>query len=276
MSGAPQPRTLEVHGRLWGTQARDWADFMEGTCRPVFEAALDRTGVGPGTRYLDVGCGSGMAAAMAAARGADVSGVDAAEGMLSIARERVANGDFRRGDLEDLPFADDTFDVVTGINAFQYAGNPVAALSEAGRVAKRDGRVVVAAFGNPDGMGAATLIGALAPLLAAAATGNTGTVRAVRRKRLAPLRRRCRARAHRGVRCRQSVDLCRRNGGHAWPELDRQCRQGNGKHQRGGRCRSLRHARSCRFADPTAAITPAPGSAACWRGQPDAARSIRL
>jgi SAM-dependent methyltransferase len=174
MSGAPQPRTLDVHGHLWGAQARDWADFMEGTCRPVFEAALDRTGVGPGTRYLDLGCGTGMAAAIAAARGADVCGLDAAEGMLSIARERVANGDFRRGDLEDLPFADDTFDVVTGVNAFQYAGNPVAALGEARRVTKRDGRIVVAVFGNPEGMGAATLITALAPLLPPRPPGTPG------------------------------------------------------------------------------------------------------
>ena len=174
-----EPRSAaEDFGGAWAPYGAhrpgDWADFMEGTCRPVFQAVLDRTGVGPGTRYLDVGCGTGMAAGMAAARGAEVSGVDAAEGMLSIARECVANGDFRRGDLEDLPFADGTFDVVTGINAFQYAGNPVAALGEAGRVAKRDGRVVVAAFGNPDGMGAATLITALAPLLPPRPPGTPG------------------------------------------------------------------------------------------------------
>ncbi len=160
-----QPRTLDVHGHLWGARARDWADFQEGTVLPVFEAALERTGVGPGTRFLDVGCGTGMAAEMAAARGASVAGIDAAEGMLAIARERVAAGDFHRGDMEELPFADGTFDVVTGINAFQYAGNPTAALAEAGRVARRDGRVVVAAFGDPTGMGVAELIGALAPLL---------------------------------------------------------------------------------------------------------------
>ncbi len=174
MSRAPQPRTLEVHGHLWGAQARDWADFQEVTCRPVFAAALARSGVGPGTRYLDAGCGSGMAAEMAAARGADVFGVDAAEGMLAIARERVAAGDFRRGDLEDLPYADGTFNVVTGINAFQYAGNPVAALSEAGRVTRRDGRIVIAAFGKPEGMGVATLIGALAPLLPPRPPGTPG------------------------------------------------------------------------------------------------------
>ena len=97
MSGAPQSRTLEAHGRLWGAQARDWADFMEGTCRPVFQAVLDRTGVGPGTRYLDVGCGTGMAAGMAAARGAEASGLDAAEGMLAIARERVTSRRFPPG-----------------------------------------------------------------------------------------------------------------------------------------------------------------------------------
>src|SRR5690348_16209055 len=89
--------TAEEHGRLWGAKARDWADFMEGTVRPVFEAVLERTRVAPGTRYLDVGCGSGMAAQIAAERGAEVAGIDAAEAMLSIARSRVPSGDFRQG-----------------------------------------------------------------------------------------------------------------------------------------------------------------------------------
>src|SRR3954451_1627267 len=117
-----KPRTAEAHGRLWGERARDWADFQEGTVRPVFEAVLERTGVGPGSEYLDAGCGSGMAAEMAAARGAEVYGVDAAEAMLSIARTRVPMGDFRQCDLEELPFRDGTFDVVTGFNSLQYAG----------------------------------------------------------------------------------------------------------------------------------------------------------
>lgn len=160
-----KPGTAGEHGRLWGVRAQDWADFQEATVRPVFEAVLERTRVGPGTKYLDAGCGSGMAAQIAAARGAAVSGIDAAEAMLAIARRRVPAGDFRQGDLEALPFADQSFDVVTGFNSFQYAGNPVAALREAGRVAKPGGFVVVMAFGNPDGMGAATLITALKPFL---------------------------------------------------------------------------------------------------------------
>lgn len=133
--------------------------------RPVFEAVLERTRVGPGTRVLDAGCGAGMAAEIAAARGAEVSGVDAAEAMLSIARSRVPAGDFRQGDLEDLPFSDASFDVVTGFNSFQYAADPAAALREAGRVAKRHGFVVIMTFGDPDGMGAAALVTTLKPLL---------------------------------------------------------------------------------------------------------------
>jgi SAM-dependent methyltransferase len=169
-----KPSTAEAHGRLWGARARDWADFQEGTVRSVFQAVLERTHVGPGTRYLDAGCGSGMAAEMAAARGAAVSGVDAAEAMLLIARSRAPMGDFREGDLEHLPFADETFDVVTGFNSFQYAGNPVAALREAGRVAKRGGLVVVMTFGNPDGMEVVALLTALKALLPPPAPGAPG------------------------------------------------------------------------------------------------------
>ena len=169
-----KPRTLEEHGRLWGARARDWADFQEATVRPVFEAVLERTRVGPGTRYLDAGCGAGMAAEIAAARGAEVSGIDASEAMLSIARSRVLGGDFRQGDLEDLPFADESFDLVTGFNSFQYAGNPVAALREAGRVAKRRGFVVITTFGDPDGMEVAHLLAALKPLLPPPPAGAPG------------------------------------------------------------------------------------------------------
>src|SRR5262245_46203028 len=87
----------------WGARARDWAE-MEESSRPLFEAILDATGVGAGTCLLDVGCGSGLACAIAAARGARVSGLDASPGLLEIARERVPEGDFRVGDLTSLPF----------------------------------------------------------------------------------------------------------------------------------------------------------------------------
>ena len=160
-----KPRTADVNGRLWGARAEDWADIQEGTVRPVYTAVLERTRVTSGTRYLDIGCGAGMAAQLAAARGAQVSGIDAAETLLEIARRRTPGGDFRRADLEELPFDDHLFDVVTGFNSFQYAGNPAVALGEARRVTKPGGAVVVMTWGDPDGMEAASLVAALRPLL---------------------------------------------------------------------------------------------------------------
>jgi SAM-dependent methyltransferase len=167
MSVELNPRTAGVNGRLWSARARDWAEVQEGMLLPVYEAVLDRTDVGSGTRYLDVGCGAGMAAQIAAARGAQVSGVDAAEALLEIARQRTPKGNFRHGDLEELPFQDNAFDVVTGFNSFQYAGNPTAALREARRVTQPGGAVAVVTWGNPEGMEAATLVMALRPLLPA-------------------------------------------------------------------------------------------------------------
>lgn len=160
-----RPRTADVNGRLWGARAGDWADIQEGTIRPVYEAVLERTCVTSGTRYLDVGCGAGMAAQMAAVRGAHVSGIDAAEALLAIARRRTPDGDFRCGDLEELPFDDGSFDVVTGFNSFQYAGNPAVALDEARRVTRPGSIVVIATWSNPDHMEAASLVAALRPHL---------------------------------------------------------------------------------------------------------------
>jgi SAM-dependent methyltransferase len=169
-----KPRTANVNGRLWGARAGDWANIQEGTVRPVYEAVLERTRVKSGTRYLDVGCGAGMAAQIAAERGAQVSGIDAAEALLDIARLRTPGGDFRRGDLEELPFDGHSFDVVTGFNSFQYAGNPVVALGEARQVTGPGGAVVIMTWGNPDGIEAASLVAALRPLMPTPPPGAPG------------------------------------------------------------------------------------------------------
>lgn len=158
-------RTGEANSRLWGARAADWADIQEGQCRAAYLAILDHLNIGPGISYLDAGCGSGMAAQIAAERGASVSGLDATENLISIAKTRVQGGDFHVGDLESLPFPDATFDVVTGFNAFQYAGNAGVALAEAKRVANAGARIAIMTWGLPDGMEAASILAALKPLL---------------------------------------------------------------------------------------------------------------
>jgi SAM-dependent methyltransferase len=171
---APKPKTAPLNGRLWGARSQDWAEVQEGQVRAAYEAVFSRVGISKGTLYCDVGCGSGMAAQIAAGRGARVSGLDASESLLEIARARVPQGDFRLGEMEDLPFADRSFDLVTGFNAFQYAADPGAALSEAGRVAKPGALVVIMTWGKPEGMEAASLVAALRPLLPSPPPGAPG------------------------------------------------------------------------------------------------------
>jgi ubiquinone/menaquinone biosynthesis C-methylase UbiE len=115
-----------------------------------------------------------MAAQLTATRGARVTGLDAAEALLAIARERVPNGDFHIGDIENLPFPDRTFDVVTGFNSFQFAGNPVVALAEAGRVVTSDGTIVIVTWGSPEGIEAVAMVGALGSLLPPPPPGTPG------------------------------------------------------------------------------------------------------
>ena len=160
-----KPQTAEVHGALWGAQARDWAEIQEVQNRPAFVTAFDRMGLQPGATYLDVGCGSGLAVQIAAARGVTVAGLDASPNLIAIARERTPTGAFHIGDLESLPFEDCTFDRITGFNAFQFAGNPGIALREARRVAKLGGLVLIMTPGNPAERQVAVLLTALQPLL---------------------------------------------------------------------------------------------------------------
>jgi 2-polyprenyl-3-methyl-5-hydroxy-6-metoxy-1,4-benzoquinol methylase len=67
-----------VQGELWGARARDWAEAQEPAQSGLYPPVFDAAGVGEGTSLLDVGCGSGVAAAIAHDRGAKVSGIDAA------------------------------------------------------------------------------------------------------------------------------------------------------------------------------------------------------
>ncbi|MCZ6738256.1 MAG: class I SAM-dependent methyltransferase [Actinobacteria bacterium] len=142
--------SAKVQGDLWGRAPGDWAGIQEVQHAPLWEAMLDATGVGAGTRFLDAGCGGGGASVLAAGRGAVVSGLDASEPLLEIARYRLPEGDFRVGDLEALPFADGSFGAVIAASSIQYAEDRVAALRELARVAASDGRIAVGLWSTPD------------------------------------------------------------------------------------------------------------------------------
>jgi SAM-dependent methyltransferase len=121
---------------------------LGGVRGPAREAVARAAGIEAGASVLDVGCGSGEFCELAAARGARVSGTDAAAGLVEFARRRLPEADLRVGPIEQLPWPDDNFDLVVGFNAFQFAADFVAALAEAGRVTRSGGRVAICNWGR--------------------------------------------------------------------------------------------------------------------------------
>ena len=157
--------SADKQGPLWGAAAEEWAEIAEPAQIPFYETAFDAIGVGNGTNLLDAGCGAGLALQLADKRGATVSGIDAAEGLLVVARGRVPAADVRHGDIEELPFADDAFDAVTAFNSVQYATDPTAALREIKRVAKRGAGVAVVTWGTAEQCEMRVLLAAIGSLL---------------------------------------------------------------------------------------------------------------
>src|SRR2546429_8218525 len=102
----------------------------------------------PGERVLDIGSGPGfLVCEMASEVGASgsVTGIDPSEAMLSVAggRQAPAHVTFGPGNATDLPFADGEFDVVTSTQVYEYIADMPRALSEARRVLRRGGRLLV-------------------------------------------------------------------------------------------------------------------------------------
>jgi SAM-dependent methyltransferase len=112
---------------------------------------VDIAGVSAGHAVLDVACGTGIVARAAADRvgtGGKVVGLDLNEAMLTVARRLRPDLNWRRGDAAELPFQDDSFDVVLCQSAMMFFPGPEQALREMGRVAKGDGTVAVQVWGQ--------------------------------------------------------------------------------------------------------------------------------
>jgi ubiquinone/menaquinone biosynthesis C-methylase UbiE len=111
---------------------------------------LDAVGAAPGVRLLDVASGPGYVAAAAAARGAIATGVDFSEAMVAEAAKRYAKVEFRRGDAEALPFAENSFDAVTMNFGLLHLAHPDRALAEAHRVLRPGGSFAFTVWAKPE------------------------------------------------------------------------------------------------------------------------------
>lgn len=126
---------------------------------PVFwnksmrDEALRALGLSDDDLVLDVGCGTGFATVGLLEHTPHVEALDQSEHQLAKAREKdeLAEVDFVRGDAENLPYADGTFDAVWSSGSIEYWPSPVEALREARRVTKPGGRVLVVGPRRPDG-----------------------------------------------------------------------------------------------------------------------------
>lgn len=162
-SAASASGSAERQGGLWGGRAEAWAE-TEAQQVPTYREAIRRVGIGPGQVLLELGCGSGVFLRLAADEGARVFGLDAAQPLIEIARERVPEADLRVGDLQFLPYEDDFFDLVAGFNSFFFAADMTAALREAGRVAKPGAPVVIQVWGRPARCDLTPMLRAMGPL----------------------------------------------------------------------------------------------------------------
>ena len=130
----------------WGRRAPEAAYLFENMHWREYNHMLDRTGVIHGTRHLDIACGSGLAMQMSSERGAIVSGIDASKRLVAIAKARTPEADIRIGDMFNLPFEDNSFDVVTSCRGIW--GNCIGALREARRVLRPGGKLGLSFWGH--------------------------------------------------------------------------------------------------------------------------------
>jgi ubiquinone/menaquinone biosynthesis C-methylase UbiE len=114
----------------------------------VIDALADRAGVGPDTRVLDVGTGTGFIAAGLAPRAGSVVGVDSSPAMLAVAAANVralglGNVTLVEGGLDALPLAADSVDAAVANMVLHHAPDPTAMLTEMARVVRPGGIVAV-------------------------------------------------------------------------------------------------------------------------------------
>ncbi len=111
-----------------------------------------------GLRALDLCCGTGDVSFALAGQGAEVTGLDFSEPMLAVARRRaerspgpeVQRPKFLQGDAQEIPFPDESFDIVTVSYGLRNLSSWEHGLREMWRVARSGGRLLVLDFGKPD------------------------------------------------------------------------------------------------------------------------------
>jgi ubiquinone/menaquinone biosynthesis C-methylase UbiE len=154
MTTATSPEFDALKSRLKSTwMAGDFSQIAKAI-ESTAEAFVERLNIEPGMKVLDVACGSGNLAIVAAQKGADVTGIDIADNLINAAQRRAADARldirFDVGDAEAMPYDDNTFDVVMTMFGAMFAPRPDVTASELLRVCKPGGTIAMANW-TPEG-----------------------------------------------------------------------------------------------------------------------------
>jgi len=135
--------------KRYDKEARIWMQYVSKS----FVSVARKQGI-TGGKVLDVGTGTGILAIEFARRvpGVEVTGLDLSDVVLELARNNAQESEmplrvsFKRGDAEDMPFADDTFDLVISSNTLHLIKNPIRMFNEIQRVLKPQGKFFINDF----------------------------------------------------------------------------------------------------------------------------------
>ena len=151
---------------MWGTGPYQ---RVTETLTDIHAQVIERLEPRPGVRWLDLACGTGAVAELAAEAGADVTGIDLAPGLIETARERAAERgldiDYQVGDCENLEVPEGAFDAVSSTCGVMFAPDHETTARELARVTKPGGRIALANW-TPTG-GLARMFKVMAPFMPA-------------------------------------------------------------------------------------------------------------
>ena len=125
-------------------------EYIAAQLLPAAEVVVDRLAPRSGEHVVDLGCGTGNAALLAADRGSRTTGVDPSPRLLEVARRgasaRGLDVEFVPGNAETLPFPDGSVDAIVSVFGLIFAPNALAAAAEMMRVLAPNGRIVFSAW----------------------------------------------------------------------------------------------------------------------------------
>jgi ubiquinone/menaquinone biosynthesis C-methylase UbiE len=140
MTASTQDKQKEIAFFDRHADADDYNVFTPDATARLIGAFVRLTGLQPGARVADLGCGSGAFTTLLARAGYDCVGLDISTKLLAVGRRKYPGIDFVEGDIERLPFAPASFDGVLLSGVVHHFPDPSRCAAEVFRVLRRDGR----------------------------------------------------------------------------------------------------------------------------------------